>query len=116
MDKASEDILFLALTRPAMLWGVPAVGCLLNISCSMIAGAWLGMGSYMILVWWVVLIAPIHLTMRVLTAIDHNAFRTKMLWLETKASSAASQRWGGSSLSPLPTRWPTKAREIPISV
>jgi len=113
---ARDDMLFLALTRPAMMWGVPAVGCMLNISGSIIAGAWLGAGSYMILVWWVALMPPIHLLMRYAVSRDHNCFRVWLLWLETKAAAGRADMWGGATLSPLPVRWPRKAKDLPVSV
>jgi len=112
-----DDMLFLALTRPAMKWGVPAVGCMLNISGSMIVGAWLGVGNgLMILMWWSALIVPIHLLMRYAVSRDHNFFRVWLLWLETKGGSVGSDIWGGATLSPLPVRWPRKAKDLPISV
>lgn len=113
---ALEDTLFLALTRPAMMWGVPSVGCLLNVTGSIIVGSWLGIGSWRVLAWIAFLMPSVHFAMRWAAARDHNLFRTKLLYLETKGRSGGTALWGGSSLTPLPGRWPRRAAELPISI
>lgn len=111
-----EDTLFLALTRPAMMWGVPAVGCLVNVTGSIIVGSWLGIGSWRVLAWIAFLMPSVHFAMRWAAAKDHNLFRTKLLYLETKGRSGGTALWGGSTLAPLPVRWPRRAADLPLSV
>lgn len=110
-----EDTLFVALLRPAMMWGVPATGCMLNISGSIIVSSWLGLGSWHIMLWMAVLMPAVHMVMRYAVSQDYNWFRTRLLFLETKAKSGNIAFWGGSSLSPLP-RMPKKPAEMPISL
>lgn len=112
---ALQDTLFLALTRPAMMFGVPAVGLMINLCGSLILSSWVGMGTWHIMVYFLVLAPSIHMVMRFAVAKDHNIFRTKILSLETKGRSSDSEEWGGSALTPLPSHWPTKASDIPIS-
>lgn len=114
-DTLPEDILFLALTRPAMKLGVPVVGFVFNICGSMILGAWLGVGSWHILFYWLVLIPSVHCALRALSAKDYYRFRAVALWVDTKARAMTSHLWGGSSLAPLPS-WPSRAREVSLSV
>lgn len=111
-----EDILFVALTRPAMKWGVPYVGCQLNLVGSFIVGSWLGVGSGgRILLYSAALGIAIHLAMRVLAAKDYYRFRAVLLWLDTKGRTAASAFFGAATFAPLPS-WPKTARELSISV
>lgn len=120
MDEADnlpvEDVLFVALTRPAMKWGVPYIGCQLNLVGSFIVGSWLGVGSgARILLYFAALGISIHLAMRVLAAKDYYRFRALLLWLDTKGRTAASRLYGAATYSPLPY-WPKRARELSISV
>jgi len=115
-DRANiEDTLFVALLRPAMMFGVPATGCMLNVTGSIIVSSWLGMGSWHILAWMIVLLPSIHMLMRYAVSRDHNWFRTRLLFVETKGRSSTAM-WGGSSLTPLPTRWPSKAVDMPVGI
>lgn len=113
---ALEDTLFLALTRPAMMLGVPSVGLMLNVTGSIIVSSWLGMGSWHILAWMIVLMPTVHFLMKWAVAKDHNLFRTKLLWIETKGQSALDTDWGGSSVTPIPAVWPTRSKDLDISV
>jgi type IV secretion system protein VirB3 len=113
---ALEDTLFLALCRPSMMLGVPSVGLMLNVTGSIIVSAWIGMGSWRILMWMVILMPTVHLIMRFAVAKDHNLFRTKLLMIETKGRSGFDNFWGGSSVTPIPAVWPRKSRDLNISV
>lgn len=100
-EKVNTDTLFLALTRPPLKWGVPYDGFRLNIIGTFVAGMFLGSPLY----WFVGIL--VHLPMRWITSRDHNAFRVRRLWLETKGNAVGSDLWGGASLAPLPV-WSTK--------
>jgi type IV secretion system protein VirB3 len=104
------DVLFLACSRPAMAFGVPFEGFMLNFCGTFLLGLWLGSPLY-----WLVGIA-LHFPMRIVTALDHNFFRLGRLWLETKGASVRSDLWGGSSLAVLPAARPKTARELATSV
>lgn len=109
---ALEDTLFLALTRPSMMFGVPSVGCMLNVTGSVIVSAWLGMGSWHILAWMICLMPSVHFLMRWAAARDHNWFRTAGLGIETKGHG--TDKWGGSTLTPLPSVWPGTAKGMDV--
>lgn len=96
MEEIETDILFLALTRPAMKFGVPFEALLINALMTINIGIILGSPLY-----WALGIV-IHFPMRVIASKDHNFFRVYRLWFETKAQALKTSAWGGSMLSPLP--------------
>jgi type IV secretion system protein VirB3 len=100
-----KDTLFLALTRPAMKFGVPAEAFMANFVLSFFVGLW-GGNPFL----WLVCIA-IHFPMRVIASVDHNFFRIWRLWLTAKASSSGGDVWGGDILSPMPDWAEKKATE-----
>jgi type IV secretion system protein VirB3 len=96
MAGLTRDTLFLALTRPAMKWGVPWEGFYINTVGTVFGGMILGSPLY----WaaWPV----IHLVMRAAVARDHNRFRIWRLWLETK--TGALEQFGAAVLASAVTR------------
>jgi len=105
-DRLTEDILFLACTRPAMVLGVPmaAMGLIMMVS----AVAFLAGDSLLYL-----LVAPaLWLTCRGVCRTDHNAFRVMLAFIETKGRARNRAVWGGSSPSPLALRRRLTARGL----
>lgn len=102
-----KETLFLALTRPAIVpyLGVPFEALMLNLMLSFFVGLW-GGNPFL---WGVFVI--IHFPMRVIASIDPNFFRLGRLWLLTKGQSVGSDIWGGSMLSPLPSRLSKHAKD-----
>ncbi|MEW5687702.1 MAG: type IV secretion system protein VirB3 [Pseudomonadota bacterium] len=95
-ERLQEDVLFLACTRPAMIFGVPMEAMGVNVMVSTVA--FLGGGSFLYL-----LIAPVlHVVFRAICKADPNAFRVIYLFVETKGRARNGGLWGGSSASPLP--------------
>lgn len=95
-ERLTEDILFLACTRPATVLGVPMEAVGLNLLVS--AVAFLAADSMLYL-----LIAPgLHLVFQAVCRSDPNAFRVLYLHLETRGRARNTQAWGGSSATPLP--------------
>jgi type IV secretion system protein VirB3 len=97
-DRLTEDTLFLACTRPAMVLGVPmeAMGLIMVVS----AVAFLAGDSLLYL-----LVAPaLWLTCRAICRTDHNAFRILLMFIQTKGRARNQALWGGSSPSPLSLR------------
>ncbi|GAD60557.1 MULTISPECIES: type IV secretion system protein VirB3 [Brevundimonas] len=95
-ERLIEEPLFLAGTRPAMVWGVPMEAMGLNLMASGVV--FLVGGSLLYL-----LIAPaLHLTFRAVCKADHNAFRLLTAYVDTKGRARNGAVWGGSSPSPLP--------------
>lgn len=97
-ERLTEDVLFLACTRPALVMGVPMEAMGLNLTAS--AVAFLAGGSLLYL-----LSAPaLHLVFRAICRSDPNAFRVLWLWLETRGRARNAALWGGSSPTPLSLR------------
>lgn len=95
-DRLTEDTLFLACTRPALVAGVPMEAVALNVMVT--ATVFLAANSPLYL-----LIAPaLHLVFRAICKHDPNAFRVLFQFVETKGRSRNSTLWGGNSASPLP--------------
>jgi type IV secretion system protein VirB3 len=96
--RLTEDVLFLACTRPAMVLGVPMEAVGINVILT--AVAFLAGHSLLYL-----LIAPVfHVVFQAICKTDHNAFRVLWLYVETKGRSRNGAVWGGSSPTPLPLR------------
>jgi type IV secretion system protein VirB3 len=110
MDDLESEPLFLALTRPAMRWGVPFEALVLNGVLSFFVGLWLDNPFF-----WLIGIA-IHFPMRIIASRDHNFFRVGRLWMTTKGQALRSASWGGSMLSPLPHFEQVKPKESASNV
>lgn len=95
-ERLTEDPLFLACTRPAMVMGVPMEAMGVNVILSGVV--FLVGGSLLYL-----LVAPaLHLVFRAICKADHNAFRLLFVYLDTKGRARNGATWGGSSPTPLP--------------
>jgi type IV secretory pathway VirB3-like protein len=105
VDSFDKEILFVALTRPPLKFGVPFEAFVANFVLSFFIGLWLGNPFY-----WLICIA-IHFPMRVIASYDPNFFRLARLWLMTKGSSVGADRWGGSMLAPIPDRPARSAKD-----
>jgi type IV secretion system protein VirB3 len=96
------DPLYLACTRPAMVWGAPMEAMGLNIiltGFAFLAGGGLG---------WLLIGPTLHLIARALTRHEPNAFR--LLWLHLElAGKGRLTMWGGTSHDPLPAQ-PARGR------
>lgn len=93
--RLTEDTLFLAFTRPAMILGVPVEAMAANI---MLTGFIYLVGGSLVFL----LAGPVlHFVFRAICKRDHNQFRVLFMWAETKGRARNSRLWGGSSVSPL---------------
>ena len=112
MERASltEDVLFLACTRPAMWQGVPLEAMALNAMATSIVFVMMSNPFYMLIG------LVIHYALRALISHDHNMFKTLALWAETKGRARNQARWGGSSVNPLPIGPVRAAREVRLHV
>lgn len=106
----TEDILFLACTRPAMWRGVPIEAAAINGMATMIVFIMAGNPFYMLIG------VLFHFIIRALISKDYNAFGVMNLWLKTKARATNRLAWGGSSVSPLHIGPARVAREVRIHV
>lgn len=109
-DRLTTDTLFLACTRPALFLGVPHEAAVLN-----------GMASVILLVLvknplYLSFGIVLHLIARQVASYDYNLFTVLRLWVNTKGRARNVERWGGSSVSPLPTRPARKPGEVRVYV
>lgn len=83
---ADRDILYLALTRPALKWGCPVEGVFLNILVCFLAGTFLQAPTIWRspMMFWLAVV-PIHFVMQRRTARDYHWARTLRLWLLSAA-------------------------------
>ncbi len=96
-DDFTVDPLFLAVTRPALMMGVPIEAAVLIVGTMSVTLSVFGNPIYAGAVG-VVLYA----LARLITRHDINAFRLFFLWGRTKLANRNRSVWGGSSYSPLP--------------
>jgi len=97
MVKLTEDTLFLAVTRPAMWFGVPLEAGLPIAMTAVLMLIFSGNPLYAIGFGGAAFAAA-----RLIVRHDANTFRLMMLWINTKARCVNRGFWGGSSYSPLP--------------
>jgi type IV secretion system protein VirB3 len=105
-DRLTTDTLFLACTRPALLWGVPHEAAVLNGMATMILFVLVKHPLYLSIG------VVLHFIARQLVSHDYNMFSVLRLWINTKGRAKNVEWWGGSSVSPLPTRPARKAGEV----
>lgn len=104
------ETLWLAPTRPAMRWGVPIEGFLINVMGSFIFGMAMGSPLY-----WAVFVV-FHLPLRALAAWDPNVFRVLKVWMATKGEGMGKGEFGASTLVPLGAERAADAQEYCICV
>lgn len=105
-EKLTEDILFLACTRPAMWAGVTLeAGFIIIILTGII---FLVGGSLLYLGLGVV----IYLACRAVCAHDPNQFAIVFAWMATKLRCRNRTYWGASSVSPLRVRRARSWRDL----
>ena len=103
-----REILFLALCRPALVWGVPFEALGLNVFVCFLLGAYCSAPT----IWrspvmfWLAAI-PIHFALRQLTSYDYHWNRTLKLWVMGLSCQV---------LQSLPTTRARKASEVSTSV
>lgn len=105
-EKINEDELFLALTRPAMIFGMPMEA--FGISCSVAGLAMIATDS----IFYLLIAVPLLGICRFIVQHDHNAFHILTKWLDTSARCRNKSFWGGASVSPLRVRRRYKIEEI----
>jgi len=94
-ERLTEDTLFLACTRPAMIAGVTMEAMALNVMGTAIifilASNFLLIGIGIV----------VHFVLKEITKHDHNKFRVLFAWLNTRGKYRNTSRWGGATISPL---------------
>lgn len=108
-DTGRSEVLFLALCRPSVVWGVPLEGLAINVMVVFFAGLELSGPT----VWrspfmfWAAGV-PIHMIMQRLTSFDYHWFRTIRIWALTTGT-------GRTTLESLPTQRARSAMECASS-
>lgn len=108
-DRDRSEVLFLALCRPALTWGVPFEALALNVMVTFAAGLELSAPTIWrspILFW--AAAVPIHMVLQRLTSWDYHWFRTVRLWVLTASP-------GRTTLESLPTLSARSGREVASS-
>jgi type IV secretory pathway VirB3-like protein len=108
-DRDRSEVLFLALCRPALTWGVPFEALALNVMVTFAAGLELSAPTIWrspILFW--AAAVPIHMVLQRLTSWDYHWFRTVRLWVLTTGA-------GRTTLESLPTQQARSGREVASS-
>jgi type IV secretory pathway VirB3-like protein len=108
-DRDRSEVLFLALCRPALTWGVPFEALALNVMVTFAAGLELSAPTIWrspILFW--AAAVPIHMVLQRLTSWDYHWFRTVRLWVLTANP-------GRTTLETLPTLPARSGREVASS-
>ena len=92
--RLTEDTLFLACTRPAMIAGVTMEAMALNVMFSCIL--FLVAGSIL----YGLVAIPIHALCRLICRHDPNMFRILLAWIETRCRTRNAPVVGGPSCAP----------------
>ena len=104
--KLNEDPLFLALTRPAMIFGIPMEA--FALSCGAAGLAMISADS----IFYLLLAVPLLVAARIIVERDQNAFQILFRWLDTSARCRNRAFWGGTTCSPLRLRRAFRIEEI----
>jgi len=100
VEPLHEDLLHVAATRPALMWGLPLPLALVLFVTGAEVQVWFkGLTG---VTWALTLVAPVWVVARFLVARDYNAIGVAVLWLNTSARALDAADWGGASVAPLP--------------
>lgn len=91
----TSDMLFVGLTRPATMWGVPYAAFMFNVMFS--AVAFLAANN----VFFMLLCVPAHFIMYLVTYSDPYAIENILMWIKTDGRCMNRQFWGATTYSPL---------------
>lgn len=106
MEQGAQDVytdpLFVGLTRPATIWGIPYTAFVVEFMVTTLIFLAVGNPLYLLLA------APIHGVLYLISAHDPGVFSSILVWMKTIGRSRNSRFWGAASFSPLPMRKWTK--------
>ena len=99
MGREGEDVLLIAMTRPATFMNIPLEAAGVIMVVGMIA-----FGATQNVFWGLLTAAPLYLVSLGVVRYDMNAFRLVGLYMRTRygrgTSTATRALWGGNSFSP----------------
>lgn len=98
MDNGAQDVytdeLFVGLTRPATMWGIPYTAFVIEFMTTTLVFLAVGNPLYLLLA------APIHGVLYAISANNPRAFEALFIWLKTLGRSRNTRFWGAASFSP----------------
>lgn len=94
-DDIISDMLFVGLTRPATMWGVPYSAFMVNIMFAAIA--FLAANNFFFLL----LSVPAHFILYLITYSDPHAIDNIYMWAKTNGKCMNRKFWGAATFSPL---------------
>lgn len=92
------DPLFVGLTRPATIWGIPYIAFVIEFMATTLIFLAVGNPLYLALA------VPIHAVLYLISAHDPGVFASIFLWLKTTGRCRNSRFWGAASFSPVAVR------------
>ncbi len=92
------DDLFVGLTRPATMWGIPYFAFVIEFMVTTLIFLAIGNPLYLLLA------APVHAVLYLISADDPEVFNSIYLWLQTSGRCRNTRFWGAASFSPLPNK------------
>ncbi len=92
------DPLFVGLTRPATMWGIPYIAFVVEFMATTLVFLAVGNPLYLALA------LPIHAILYLISANDPGVFASIFLWMKTIGRCRNTRFWGSASFSPLATR------------
>ncbi len=93
-----RDVLFVGLTRPATMWGIPYGAFVIEFMATTLIFLAIGNPLYLLIA------APIHGVLYLISAHDPEVFNSIAIWLNTSAKCRNTRFWGSVSFSPLPVQ------------
>jgi type IV secretion system protein VirB3 len=92
------DPLFVGLTRPATMWGIPYVAFVAEFMATTLIFLAAGNPLYLLLV------LPVHGVLYLISAHDPGVFGSIIVWMKTVGRCRNTRFWGAASFSPVETR------------
>jgi len=92
------DPLFVGLTRPATMWGIPYIAFVVEFMATTLIFLAIGNPLYLLLA------VPLHGVLYLISANDPGVFASIFMWMKTIGRCRNSRFWGAASFSPLPTK------------
>lgn len=94
----SMDILFVAMTRPTTMWGIPYMAFIIQFMAVTLVFLAAGNPFYLLLG------IPVHGILYLISANDPGIFDSIHIWMKTIGRCRNRRFWGAASFSPLCTR------------
>jgi len=92
------DTLFVGLTRPATMAGIPYVAFVIEFMATTLIFLAVGNPLYLALA------VPIHAILYLISANDPGVFESIFIWIKTIGRCRNTRFWGAASFSPLKTQ------------